>query len=84
MVEKEVHAFQHLADIHCLATDKHFHSIEHHCSVCDFSHTTNSTTPQTHTQFIPVVREFAFLPFIEKVEIKNAFQHLPSRAPPVV
>ena len=38
VVEKEVHSYEHKDDFHCTTkSDKHFHSKEHYCSICDFN-----------------------------------------------
>lgn len=84
LAEKEIHALEHKADIHCGATDKHFHSVEHNCSICDFTNTTTTSAPETSSQFIISFQQFSFLPFIESITTANAFHHLPARAPPVV
>ncbi len=47
MVEKELHALEHSADKHCIANEKHFHELEHHCDICDL----NITTPFTLSNF---------------------------------
>ena len=84
MVEKEIHALEHKADIHCSATDKHFHSLEHNCSVCDFTNTNTITTPETSSEFIISANDFSFLPFIESSFTSSSFHLLPARAPPIV
>ena len=38
-VEKEIHNFEHQAQVHC--TDHnyvHYHNVEHHCKLCDYTH----------------------------------------------
>ena len=82
-IEKQIHAFEHRADEHCTASDKHFHVLEHSCSICDFTITDSNATPQTDVQFIVSVNNFSFQSFIEKKNIPNTFQNLPSRAPPI-
>ncbi len=84
MAEKEVHAFQHLKDFHCSSSNKHFHTVEHSCSVCDFTSTNSSSAPETHYQFIISVQQFSFLPFVEIAALQNTFNNLPARAPPFV
>lgn len=83
MVEKQVHAFAHHEDIHCSATDKHFHELEHNCSICDFTSTDSNTTTDNHFSFVISEIEFTYNPFTESVSTPFAFLHLPSRAPPV-
>ncbi|MGZ4053703.1 MAG: hypothetical protein ACXVPY_08135 [Bacteroidia bacterium] len=82
-IEKQVHAFEHSADSHCTATDKHFHTLEHSCSICDFTITDSNQAPETEIQFIISANHFSYHPFIESVNIPDAFQNLPSRAPPI-
>ena len=37
-VEKGTHDVAHSKDTHCATKDsKHFHTSEHHCSICDFT-----------------------------------------------
>ncbi len=83
MLEKGRHEFQHKAEIHCTATDKHFHNLEHSCSICEFT-VTHSTYPvASNFQFNISVQQFLFLPFVESINAPNAFQHIPARAPPI-
>ena len=84
MVEMDMHAFEHQNDIHCNATDKHFHTLEHSCSLCDFTITDSSYPTENEHQFITSIQSFLFQPFIESVNTPSAFQNLPSRAPPVI
>ncbi len=82
-VEREVHAYEHQNDIHCASTDKHFHEEEHNCSICDFT-ITDSTSP-TPLPFcsITISKDFCFNSYNEQVYFSKAYQHLPSRAPPL-
>jgi hypothetical protein len=82
-VEKAVHDIQHSKDSHCASANKHFHSLEHSCSICDFTSSNSSSTPDTDYQFILCVQRFSFEPFIESNIIQNAFNNLPARAPPI-
>lgn len=84
MVEKQVHAFVHSEDLHCSATDKHFHEPEHNCSICDFTSTDSNTIAENHFSFVVSEFEFAYNPFSERINIPSTFLHLPSRAPPVI
>ncbi len=78
-----MHAFEHRADLHCTATDKHFHTLEHSCSICDFTITDSNAAPETDVQFIISVHSFSHQSLIESVNTPTAFQDLPSRAPPI-
>ncbi|MGQ0827798.1 MAG: hypothetical protein ACT4ON_05335 [Bacteroidota bacterium] len=82
LVEKNVHAFEHYDEVHCNSTDKHFHELEHTCSLCDFT-ITESYSAESDYQLIISAKQFLFHPFIESVNTPHAFQDLPARAPPV-
>lgn len=83
MVEKGLHELEHKDDIHCTATDKHFHNLEHTCSICEF--TTIDLTYPVAQNFVLIIpsQQFLFQPFVEGSNETNAFQHLPARAPPI-
>jgi hypothetical protein len=83
MLEKGIHAFEHKADIHCTATDKHFHKAEHHCAICELTITNSTYLVTTDFQLHISVQHFLFLPFIESINTLDAFQYLPARAPPI-
>lgn len=36
-IERNVHLFKHRNDIHCNSSEKHFHTSEHNCSICDYT-----------------------------------------------
>jgi hypothetical protein len=82
-IEKQAHALEHSTDVHCKATDKHFHTLEHSCSICEFTVSNSNASPETQLQFIISAKQFIFHSFKEHVNKPAAFQHLPSRAPPV-
>lgn len=84
MVEKQAHAFEHSADTHCIASDKHFHEPEHHCDICDFTLTDTHHSADAGYRIIVSVQHFSFSSQLESLYISGAFQHLPARAPPVV
>ena len=81
-IEKEVHAFHHLADAHCSSSDKHFHEQEHNCSICDYT-ITNTTTAETPAKLTVTVQQFIYSPFVVNINTTNAYHHLPARAPPI-
>lgn len=83
MAEKGIHAFEHQSDLHCSAADKHFHTLEHTCSLCDFTITDSNYPAQNEYSLIISVQQFLFHPFIESVNTPCAFQNIPARAPPV-
>ena len=84
MVEKEVHEAIHSADVHCTAGSKHFHNLEHHCSICDFTITDSNRPTDFNYQLVISSKQFSFQAFTESLDIPEAFQLLPSRAPPIV
>ncbi len=79
-----MHALKHLTDFHCASANKHFHTIEHNCSICDFTITNSNSSPETHHQFILFVQGFSFEPFIESIALQSTFNNLPARAPPFI
>lgn len=84
IVEKQIHAFEHNNDLHCAATDKHFHSSEHTCSICDFTSTDSNSSAENNFSFIVSAISCTYDPFIVSVNSPTAFQDLPSRAPPFI
>lgn len=83
LVEKQLHIFDHLDETHCVSTDKHFHEQEHSCRICEFTISTPGILPDIHLHFILSEEVFTFQSFKESVHTPEAFQDLPSRAPPV-
>lgn len=84
LMEKGIHDANHLDDAHCIATDKHFHTLEHNCPICDFTVTNHTFTPETSARFIIFVQHFSFVSLNEKINTEKVFHLFPSRAPPVV
>jgi len=84
MVEKQVHAYEHRDDIHCSATDKHFHTLEHSCSICDYTSTDSNPSAENRITFYITAVNFQHTCFSAGINIPTAFQDLPSRAPPLV
>ena len=83
LIEKDLHALEHQSDIHCNASNKHFHSLEHACSICDFTITDSNYSSGSEHQYIISIQQFLFYPFVENVNTLHVFQLLPARAPPV-
>jgi hypothetical protein len=51
-VEKEVHQYLHAVNVHCEEHDVvHFHNVEHHCFLCDF---TSPVSPTPFPQKLPL------------------------------
>ncbi len=84
LVQQQVHSLEHAEDIHCTATDKHFHNQEHNCSLCDYTVNKSGTSAINSFSFTIASSSFSFNPFIESVNVPLSFSDLPSRAPPVV
>jgi hypothetical protein len=83
LVEKQLHLYDHVDDNRCLATDKHFHEQEHSCRICEFTITDSGLIPDVPFQLIPFEETGLFYWFIQNIHTPDAFQDIPSRAPPV-
>jgi hypothetical protein len=83
MVEKEIHAFEHKDDVHCMSSEKHFHAMEHHCSICDYTATHSTCCTNSKITFILSAKDFFFQPFLEKNKYSDFQFLLRSRAPPI-
>ncbi len=83
LVEKEFHAIEHAYDVHCNATDKHFHELEHTCSICDYTITDSFSTPKNDIQFVISINHFEFVWDEVNIYSPSAFSDTPLRAPPV-
>jgi hypothetical protein len=84
MVEKQLHAFEHLNEQHCTANEKHFHEAEHHCTVCDFTLTSAVDVDNSAYQYINSFKEIPYLVFIQSTNIVDTYIDIPARAPPVI
>jgi len=84
IIEKGWHDAHHLDDAHCVATYKHFHTLEHSCSVCEFTSTNTLSGVATKFQFLLSVRGVTYHRFAESSFFHTPQHQLPSRAPPVV
>lgn len=83
LVEKQLHIFDHQKETRCSATDKHFHEKEHSCRICEFTISDPGVLPDVQLNFILSEEVAVFRFFAESIHIPEAFQDLPSRAPPV-
>jgi hypothetical protein len=83
MVEKQLHALAHADEVHCSADEKHFHELEHSCSICDFNLTDSPTLTSVSYSFIIIEVENTYDTFIEGVNTSLRVVHLPARAPPI-
>lgn len=84
IAEKQIHALQHIDDIHCTASDKHFHEQEHHCDICDLTLTDASTPPVAEYGFTIFVQQYLFITLPKSVYHPAAFRDIPTRGPPTV
>lgn len=83
-VQKGVHDFSHRHDTHCDAkAEKHFHTFEHVCSLCDFSVPVSTEFQTFHFSLFEKISENHYrIPHVELI-ISDCFLQLPPRAPPV-
>ncbi len=82
LVEKQLHIYDHAADLHCNASDKHYHEMEHSCSICEFTIADSPPVPDTFLSIIIVEFPCYFQVLNELVKSSITFQDIPSRAPP--
>jgi hypothetical protein len=83
MVEKGMHELEHKDDFRCSSTNKHFHNLEHNCSICDFTTIDSNNSASHKFELITPTQLFLFHPFVENISVEDAFQYLPARAPPI-
>src|SRR5687768_4611960 len=81
LVEKELHAFEHSNDIHCNENDKHFHTLEHNCSICSFTFTSSEEPIKIADALILFSSSFSYSPSINCIYELNAIDNSGSRAP---
>lgn len=82
-VEKQIHIYQHADDERCISADKHFHSEEHSCSICDYTLTQPCLITDANPVIILSEQRIFLKQYAEDLHTPSAFQYLPSRAPPV-
>jgi hypothetical protein len=82
IAEQQLHAIDHSAYEHCTASDKHFHTIEHRCAICDFNFSTPTIIPATVAVTLNHESVFLYTYYIQKIYRTTVFQNLPVRAPP--
>ncbi|HET6228248.1 MAG TPA: hypothetical protein VFF27_18350 [Bacteroidia bacterium] len=83
LIEKGIHTFEHAGEERCVASDKHLHEQQHSCSICDFTLSNPHFIADADVVIIPNVHRIYFQPFTQSIHIPEAFQDLPSRAPPI-
>ena len=84
LVEKEVHALEHTDDVHCSSVDKHFHEIEHSCSICDYSVPDSNEPSLVNFSFRSFSSNFVYEYSTKQLLAVPVFSYLPARAPPVI
>ncbi len=84
LVEKEIHAMEHMNDFHCTATDKHFHEQEHTCSLCDYSVPDSNELEISYYQFSTYGKNISFDLYTTCLHTPSPFQDIPSRGPPII
>lgn len=50
MVEKTLHDFEHVNEVHCGVKEIHYCKAEHFCPICDYVFSTSTTPPKTQEQ----------------------------------
>ena len=84
MVEKEVHTFKHAKDSHCTSENKHFHSLEHNCGICDFTFCPPYGSAYVNPSYSLFSFSFSYIPSINCIYELNTIDNSGSRAPPIV
>ncbi len=83
-VQKGMHDFEHRHGTHCDAKAvKHFHTLEHVCSICDFSVPVSTEFLTFCFNSLITVNEINFQIPVEKSINANFHYQVPPRAPPV-
>lgn len=82
IIEKDVHDIEHKNDFHCGAVEKHFHSAEHHCPICNFIFTSSEGPAKAETKIIVFCASFSYAASINSVYELNRIDNSGSRAPP--
>lgn len=82
IAEQQLHAIDHSSFKHCTASDKHFHTVEHRCAICDFNFSTPTIIPATAAVVLNHESTFLYTYYIQKIYITTVFRNLPARAPP--
>jgi hypothetical protein len=84
LVDKEIHAFEHAGDSHCTSINKHFHTAEHHCPICDFTFTSSENPKKADNSITIFASSFSYTPSINSIYELNTIDNTGSRAPPIV
>jgi hypothetical protein len=84
LAEKQVHAFDHKDEVHCSSAEKHFHDVEHSCSICDYTFTDSNPTASAEISMLRSIQQAEYLPGAEDLFYSDCHSLLPSRAPPEI
>ncbi|PBQ30456.1 hypothetical protein CNR22_01300 [Sphingobacteriaceae bacterium] len=85
MVEKTLHDFEHVNDIHCGIKEVHYCKAEHFCAICDYVFSSSATPPKTQEQvsvFSTHVDSFKSL-LVFNTKLSPKFK-LSLRGPPII
>jgi hypothetical protein len=83
-VQKNLHDFEHRYDLHCDSeSQKHIHTLEHTCTVCDFTlpFVTHSITGTL--TFSRLIQPQVYFSRVAVQDIFFSGNNIPPRAPPV-
>ena len=83
-IQKGIHDFEHRHDTHCDAkAEKHFHTLEHVCSICNFSIPVSIEFLTFYFNKLITFNEIVFQIPVGNNIIADCFYKIPPRAPPV-
>ena len=84
LTEKGIHDFSHINAPHCTSSDKHFHSAEHHCEICDFTNDFNGLPSLNHSELLlSKAGNLDFFFIDNNLLLQKKYFH-PLRAPPSI
>ena len=83
-VEKSLHDFEHQDDSKCFSTEKHFHSQEHTCSLCDYTVSSPNITTDDQSEVIRISYPFSYHLFCESTLLSRIDYKFSPRAPPAL
>ena len=83
LVEKEIHHYEHKDDFRCTTkNEKHLHSEEHYCFICDFNIPITDSPVAYESGFVISFITVAHLIYKASLILVNYNCCLPPRAPP--
>ncbi len=85
-VERGLHGYSHKDDTHCTSTtEKHFHTQEHDCSICDFIINISDTPIKSNYSFVAQTFNLVFAVQIPISATSSACAYFFSlRGPPTI